>query len=109
LFSYEFLDASLSPLSCCAGATWCKAVRADRHAPNAEPQPRREIPTAPDHLTPDARIAWERLAPRLARMGVLATSNALTLERAREVYSEIRRCMTVLEAAGHTYETLTVT
>lgn len=36
-----------------------------------EPQPARAIPDAPDHLTPDARAAWDRIVTELAALGLM--------------------------------------
>lgn len=84
--------------------------RADRHALGDAPEPPK-APTlaAPAHLTDDARAAWETLAPVLDGMGVLSVADAHAFERMVECYAEIRRCQTVLELNGHTYETRTVT
>jgi P27 family predicted phage terminase small subunit len=74
----------------------------------AEPQPPREIPPPPEHMTADGRLAWDRLAPMLGQMGVLTTADAIALERLCGCYGEVRRLQTILEIEGGTYETKTV-
>jgi P27 family predicted phage terminase small subunit len=44
--------------------------RADRANPN-EPKTRPAIPRCPEHLGLEAKREWRRLAPQLARMGLL--------------------------------------
>ena len=45
-------------------------LRSDRLNPN-EPEARPAIPRCPEHLGPEAKREWRRLAPQLARMGLL--------------------------------------
>lgn len=54
---------------------------AHRPLPVGEPMPQRVMPRRPAVLTGEARLEWERQAPRLFRMGVLTEvdGTALTL------------------------------
>ena len=45
-------------------------LRSDRVNPN-EPETKPAIPRCPEHLGPEAKREWRRLAPQLARMGLL--------------------------------------
>lgn len=55
----------------------------------AEPQPRRELPSPPAHLSPEARVAWGRFAQMLDRIGVLTEADAVALEQMAESYAEV--------------------
>jgi P27 family predicted phage terminase small subunit len=55
----------------------------------AEPKPARVIPSPPEHLSPDARVAWGRFAAILDRSGVLTEADAAALEQVAETYAEI--------------------
>jgi P27 family predicted phage terminase small subunit len=46
-------------------------LRSDRRNPN-EPDTRPAIPRCPGHLGPEAKREWRRLAPQLARLGLLS-------------------------------------
>jgi len=46
-------------------------LRSDRRNPN-EPETRPAIPRCPEHLGPEAKREWRRLAPQLARLGLLS-------------------------------------
>ena len=45
-------------------------LRSDRLNPH-EPETRPAVPRCPEHLGPEAKREWRRLAPQLARMGLL--------------------------------------
>jgi len=45
-------------------------LRPDRVNPN-EPKAKPEVPRCPEHLGPEAKREWRRLAPQLARLGLL--------------------------------------
>jgi len=45
-------------------------LRSDRLNPH-EPETKPAIPRCPEHLGPEAKREWRRLAPQLARMGLL--------------------------------------
>ena len=55
----------------------------------AEPQPRRERPSPPAHLSGAARDAWGYVSGILDRMGVLTEADAVALEQLCECYAEI--------------------
>jgi P27 family predicted phage terminase small subunit len=55
----------------------------------AEPMPGRAIPSPPEHLSPEARVAWGRFSAMLDRIGVLTEADAAALEQVSETYAEI--------------------
>lgn len=55
----------------------------------AEPQPRRELPSPPAHVSAEARVAWGRFAAVLDRTGVLTEADAAALEQLAETYAEL--------------------
>src|SRR5262245_44167589 len=71
--------------------------RASR-APKNEPKPAAENLPAPDHLTGDARAEWERIAPELAKVGLLTRIDQTALALYCEFYADWRdaskRCAT---------------
>ena len=73
----------------------------------AEPQPRRELPSPPAHLSDGARVAWGRLTVLLDRMGVLTEADAYALERLAELYAEIVELSETLAERGRVYESTT--
>ncbi|MFP5513337.1 MAG: phage terminase small subunit P27 family [Alphaproteobacteria bacterium] len=70
-----------------------------------EPQPRRALPSPPDHLSDAGRLTWGRLTVLLDRMGVLTEADAYALERLCEIYGEILECQEIIADEGRTYET----
>lgn len=44
-----------------------------------EPQPRRVTPRMPDHLSPEAKKEWRRMAKRLAKLGLLTEIDGAAL------------------------------
>lgn len=54
-----------------------------------EPKPPRCIPSPPEHLSDDARVAWSMLAAKLDRMRVLTEADAWALEELAETYVEV--------------------
>ena len=73
----------------------------------AEPQPRRELPSPPAHVSAQARLAWGRLCTLLDRMGVLTEADAFALERLAELYADIVDLSAAVAAEGRTYESAT--
>lgn len=55
----------------------------------SEPKPRREMPSPPAHLSPEARVAWGRFSAMLDRIGVLTEADAAALEQMAETYAEL--------------------
>ena len=78
-----------------------------RRMNEAEPKPRRTLPSPPAHLSEAARVAWGRLTVLLDRMGVLTEADAYALERLAELYAEIVELSEVLAREGRTYESAT--
>jgi P27 family predicted phage terminase small subunit len=70
-----------------------------------EPQPRRELPSCPAHLSDEAKVAWGRMSVLLDRMGVLTEADAYALERGCAVYAEILAYQELVEQEGATYKT----
>ena len=70
-----------------------------------EPQPAKNIPSPPAHMSDEAKVAWGRLTVLLDRMGVLTEADTYALERLAECYSEILDCQAIIREHGRTYET----
>jgi P27 family predicted phage terminase small subunit len=70
-----------------------------------EPQPRRELPSCPAHLSDEAKVAWGRMSVLLDRMGVLTEADAYALERGCAVYAEILAYQRLVDEGGATYTT----
>ncbi|UMS13629.1 phage terminase small subunit P27 family [Escherichia coli] len=68
-----------------------------------EPQPAREIPVPPAHLTDWGKVAWERLTVLLDSMGVLTIADALALERLCDIYADILQLRDTIAVEGRTY------
>lgn len=66
----------------------------------AEPKPFRAIPSPPDHLSPEARVAWGRFSAMLDRIGVLTEADAAALEQVSETYVEIVALRSDIAANG---------
>ena len=79
--------------------------RADR-ANNSEPKPRRELPSAPAHMTDRGREAWGYVCGIADRMGILTEADALALELLCEARSDWLSARDEITAAGgETYTT----
>lgn len=70
-----------------------------------EPQPKREIPSCPAHLTDIGKVAWGRLTVLLDRMGILTEADGAALERLCDCYADILSCRELVAADGYTYKT----
>lgn len=71
-----------------------------------EPKPKKVIPSCPEHLSTESKVAWGRLCVLLDRMGVLTEADALALERLCDCYSEILECRELIERDGRTYSSV---
>lgn len=71
-----------------------------------EPNPRKEIPSCPAHLTDAGKVAWGRLCALLDRMGVLTEADAFALERLCDCYTEILECRELIASQGRTYTSI---
>ena len=71
-----------------------------------EPQPKRVIPSCPDHLSDVGMVTWGKLSVLLDRMGVLTEADSAALERLCDCYSDILICRESLRLDGWTYKTL---
>lgn len=82
----------------------------------AEPSPARGVPEQPGHLSPGAKVAWEKFSSLLDKMGVLTEADGAALEQVSEIYAEIvslradiainGRFQTVLTKSGDEMERL---
>ncbi|WP_337234058.1 P27 family phage terminase small subunit [Proteus terrae] len=72
-----------------------------------EPQPKREIPSPPEHLTDWGKIAWAKLTLLLDGMGVLTVADTLALERLCDIYADILQLRDTIAIEGRTYTTKT--
>ncbi|MDR9740769.1 P27 family phage terminase small subunit [Proteus terrae] len=72
-----------------------------------EPQPKREIPSPPEHLTDWGKMAWAKLTLLLDGMGVLTVADTLALERLCDIYADILQLRDTIAIEGRTYTTKT--
>lgn len=80
--------------------------RADRMN-DAEPNPRRARPSAPEHMSARGREAWDYVVDILDRMGVLTEADALAVELLCEARADWLSARDAIEAAGgETYESV---
>ena len=79
--------------------------RADREN-TSEPKPRRELPSAPAHMTDRGREAWGYVVGILDRMGVLTEADALAVELLCEARSDwLSAREEIAGSGGETYQT----
>lgn len=71
-----------------------------------EPKPERVVPSCPEHLGTEGKVAWGRLCAVLDRMGVLTEADALALERLCDCYAEILECRLLVARDGRTYSSI---
>lgn len=57
-----------------------------------EPQPDQAMPRIPAGLDPDAKKCWQRLAPKLNKLGILTQIDGDALESYCRLYGHARRC-----------------
>ncbi len=55
----------------------------------SEPNPTRGIPAQPNHLSPQARLAWDSFSLMLDKIGVLTEADGAALEQISETYAEV--------------------
>lgn len=65
----------------------------------AEPKPRREIPSPPEHMSDRAKVAYGRVSVILDRMGVLTEADGIALEAMCEAYADLIEARQQLRAA----------
>src|SRR5690242_16133765 len=68
-----------------------------------EPQPRRERPSAPAHMSDKARETWGYVSAILDRMGVLREADAIGLEMLCEAYADYLAARAHLKDLGSNY------
>lgn len=71
----------------------------------AKPPKKATIPPCPNHLSDIARDLWAEIAPQLASMGILTSSDAMGLELLCEAIADGRRARLALAANGGNYYT----
>jgi P27 family predicted phage terminase small subunit len=74
-------------------------LRKDRANPR-EPAVTPEIPTCPDELSPAAKKEWERIAPELAALGLLAGIDRSALALYAEAYARWLDAIQALQKYG---------
>ncbi len=79
-----------------------------RPLPKHEPQPKRVMPSAPEHLSRQAAIAWGSMGVRLDRLGVLTENEPEALEELCECYAEILTLRSDIAEHGR-FQTITTT
>ena len=70
------------------------------------PQPKKGIPTCPDWLSPEAHQEWQRVAPELARLGLLNELDTALFAGYCTSYSLWHLTQEVLITQGSVYVTL---
>ena len=68
-----------------------------------EPKPRRERPSAPDHMSDKARETWGDVTGLLDRLGVLTEVDSVGLEMLCEAYADYLGARADLAAFGSNY------
>lgn len=68
-----------------------------------EPQPAKEIPSPPAHLSDWGKVAWGRLTVLLDGMGILTVADSLALERLCDIYADILQLRLTIADEGRTY------
>ena len=74
-----------------------------RPLPKNEPQPEPGA-KAPRGLSPKAKVAWQSLAPKLDRLGILTEIDALAFATFCETFARYQTAKAALEEHGLTYE-----
>ena len=69
-----------------------------------EARPTLALPAAPDHLSPDARAEWDRIAGQLAQLGLATGLDVAALACYCELYSAWIGAKRFLAQHGATYE-----
>ena len=70
-----------------------------------EPQPDSTIPKCPAWLDAEAKRQWKRLAPELARLGLLTSVDGESLAAYCQAWSELRSATELLQKEGRVVET----
>lgn len=68
-----------------------------------EPQPAKEIPSPPSHLTDWGKTAWGKMTVLLDGMGVLTVADTFALERLCDIYADILQLRNTIADEGRTY------
>lgn len=76
-----------------------------RALPKNEPRPELGSPDMPEWLPDDAKDEWQRVAPELSRLGLLAKIDGSALAAYCESYSRWKRAVQQFNLEGHTFVT----
>jgi P27 family predicted phage terminase small subunit len=79
-------------------------ARADRTNTD-EPQPEIAIPSAPKHLSKEARAEWDRIAPILESMGLIALSDRSSLAMYCQAWGDHVKAENMIRKKGMVIET----
>lgn len=69
---------------------------------SSEPKPNAIAPVAPDWMEPEAKVAWEYLAPKMERLGILTEIDGNAFARYCQTWARWRQCEEFLRKAGGT-------
>lgn len=76
-----------------------------RALPKDEPQPERQIPSAPAHLSDKAKVAWGMYCVILDRIGVLTEADGGALVQLCEAEAEVEELRAQIRLDGRTFKT----
>lgn len=82
--------------------------RSKRPVPTGEPEPRARLARRPknlDWLPPEAQAEWRRMAPDLAKLGLLTVLDRTALAAYCQAYASWKEAVEVLNTKGKTYVT----
>ncbi len=77
-----------------------------RALPKNEPQPEIGVAECPAWLSADAQAEWQRVAPELARLGILALIDAMTLAAYCEAFSRWKQAVEMMGKDGIVFVTV---
>ena len=70
---------------------------------SGEPKPIALAPVAPDWMEPEAKVAWEYLAPKMERLGILTEIDGNAFARYCQTWAKWRTCEDFLAQHGDVY------
>ena len=76
-----------------------------RALPKNEPKPDASAPDMPQWLPEDAKAEWQRVAPELSRIGLLARIDGSALAAYCEAYSRWKQAVEMMASEGVTFVT----
>ena len=69
---------------------------------SGEPKPVALAPVAPEWMEPEARVAWDYLAPKMERLGILTEIDGNAFARYCQTWARWLQCEAFLKKAGGT-------